>query len=197
MARTVDPARHAMRRLAIIDAALTCLAREGYAGATTSAICAEAGIGSGTFFHYFPTKIDVVLAILELGTAETVEWFAAQEGRADPHEVLMDWVRHTADELDDVRVAGFVRAIGAVLAEPDVVRALAADEVAQQRAALAWVESGQRAGVVRTDLTPTRLASWILLITDGFIGRLNADPDFQAAAERDLLVDTVERLLAP
>lgn len=62
--RTVDPARHAARRLGIIDAALTRFAADGYEATTTASICAEAGIGSGTFFHYFPTKADVLLGIL-------------------------------------------------------------------------------------------------------------------------------------
>ena len=64
MARTVDPERHLARRLVIIDAALTCFAATGYAGTSTAAICREAGIGSGTFFHYFPTKQSLLLAIL-------------------------------------------------------------------------------------------------------------------------------------
>ena len=42
MARTVDPVRYEARRLAIIDAALTCFARDGYDRATTAAICAQA-----------------------------------------------------------------------------------------------------------------------------------------------------------
>ena len=71
MARTVDPERHLARRLVIIDAALTCFAASGYAGTSTAAICREAGIGSGTFFHYFPTKQSLLLAILALGTEET------------------------------------------------------------------------------------------------------------------------------
>ena len=83
MARTVDPERHLARRLVIIDAALTCFAATGYAGTSTAAICREAGIGSGTFFHYFPTKQSLLLAILALGTEETRAWFAA---RADDED---------------------------------------------------------------------------------------------------------------
>src|SRR5690625_1722177 len=71
VARTIDPERHRARRLHIIDAALTVFAERGYTGATTAAICREAGIGSGTFFHYFETKKSVLLAILELGIEET------------------------------------------------------------------------------------------------------------------------------
>ena len=84
MARTVDPVRHEARRLAIIDAALTCFAADGFDRTTTATICRTAGIGSGTFFHYFPTKLGVLLAIIELGTSDTAAWFEASGDAPSP-----------------------------------------------------------------------------------------------------------------
>jgi AcrR family transcriptional regulator len=197
VARTVDPERHAARRLHIVDAALTAFARLGYDGATTAAICRQAGIGSGTFFHYFPTKAAVLLAILELGTQETREWFAAQAGREDAGEVVLDWVRHTADQAADPRMPGFVRAVGAVLSDPEVAAALAADEQAQRSGLRLWLRRARVAGEVRTDLSAATLASWVMLLLDGFLGRLANEDAFSARTQRATLVDTVERLLAP
>jgi hypothetical protein len=119
VARTVDPQRHLARRLVIIDAALTCFAAAGYAGTSTAAICREAGIGSGTFFHYFPTKQSLLLAILALGTEETRAWFAAHADDADPLGVVEAYLDHTAEEMSDPRLAGFVRAVSAVMGEPE------------------------------------------------------------------------------
>jgi AcrR family transcriptional regulator len=197
VARTVDPERHAARRLQIIDAALTAFAGLGYDGATTAAICRHAGIGSGTFFHYFPTKAAVLLAILDLGTGETREWFAAQEGRDDARNVVLDWVRHTADQTADPRMPGFVRAVGAVMAEPDVATALAADEEAQRCGLRPWVSRARDAGQVRTDISADDLTSWVMLLLDGFLGRLATQDAFTADGQRATLVDAVERLLAP
>ena len=153
VARTVDPAKHAARRLQIIDAGLTCFAAHGYDGATTALICREAGIGSGTFFHYFPTKADLLVATLELGTGETEEWFAARRGRPDAVEVLREYVAHAAAESADPRVPGFVRAVGAVMSEPRIAAALAADERTLRVGLLPWVRKAQAAGQVRTDLS--------------------------------------------
>jgi TetR/AcrR family transcriptional regulator, transcriptional repressor of aconitase len=195
VARTVDPERHAARRLHIIDAALTCFAADGYAGATTGAICRQAGIGSGTFFHYFPTKAAVLLAILELGTAETRDWFGAQRGRTDAYAVIMEWVHYSAAQSMEPRLAGFVRAVGAVMTEPNVAAALAADEQAQRDGLLPWVRRAQSAGHVRTDLTAPDLTAWVMLVLDGFLGRLAADPGFTAQGQSRWLIDAVERLL--
>ncbi|MDZ5664026.1 TetR/AcrR family transcriptional regulator [Nocardioides sp. S-58] len=197
MARTVDPERHQARRLQIIDAALTCFARSGYAGTSTAALCREAGIGSGTFFHYFPTKQSLLLAILAHGTAEAREWFGARGDDDDPLTVIGDWVRHTADEMSDPRLAGFVRAVSAVMGEPAVEAALALDARALQEGLEPWVARAQHAQQVRTDLSARDLTAWLLVVVDGFLGRLATDADFTAAGQRGALLDVVQRLLAP
>jgi AcrR family transcriptional regulator len=196
MARTVDPERHLARRLVIIDAALTCFAAHGYAGTSTAAICRQAGIGSGTFFHYFPTKQQVLLAILDLGTAETAGWFAGQDATASPRSVLDAYVRHAVEEFADPRVAGFVRAVGAVMGEPEIEAALARDAHTLQEGLEPWVARAQEAGEVRTDLSPRDLTAWLLLVLDGFLGRLATDPDFTTSGQGAALKDAVARLLA-
>lgn len=65
MARPIDPNRHRAQRLRIIDTGLPIFSRDGYAGATTAAICREAGISSGAFFHYLPTQSSLLIANLQ------------------------------------------------------------------------------------------------------------------------------------
>jgi AcrR family transcriptional regulator len=197
VARTVDPAKHEARRLQIIDAALTWFATDGYERATTAAICRTAGIGSGTFFHYFPTKSAVLVAILGYGTHETREWFAAQHGRADAREVLLEYVGHSADEYADERVAGFIHAVVAVMGEPDIAAALAADVDAVRNCLAPWVEMAQQRGEIRDDLTPVRATRWLMVLLDGFLDRIISEPDFTVATEKATLLDAVDRLLAP
>lgn len=195
MARTVDPQRYEARRLAIMDAALTCFAAEGFDRATTAAICGEAGIGSGTFFHYFPTKLGLLLAILDLGTQETSDWFVAQERRTDPALVITDYVEHAASEFNDPRLPGFVRAVGSLMGEAEVVAALARDDEVIRAGLVPWVAGAQRAEAFRTDISAHRLAEWLLAIVDGYVGRLATTPGFDAAAEREMLTDVVARLV--
>ena len=197
MARTVDPARHEARRFVIIDAALTVFAEHGYDGATTAAICRAAGIGSGTFFHYFPTKLALLLGILELGTAEVREQAARYAGRTDALGVLLEIVEHGADEAADPRMPGFVRAVGGVMHQPDVAAKLDDDAQAQRDLMRPWVEKAQQAGEIRTDLTPDRITSWLYLLTDGFLGRVAVEENFTAQKEKPTLVDTARRFLTP
>ncbi|WP_407319085.1 TetR/AcrR family transcriptional regulator [Isoptericola halotolerans] len=195
MARPVDPERHAARRLQIIDAGLTVFAERGYDGATTARICRQAGIGSGTFFHYFATKADLLLAILELGTAETRERAEALEGRTDALGVLLELVGATADDAADPRIPGFVRAVAGVMHVPRIAEALAADDDAQREVLRVWVVRAQASGQARTDLPAARLVSWLMLLTDGFLERVAVDEGFTAEGEGDVLVDTARGFL--
>lgn len=181
----------------IIDAALTVFAERGYEGATTASICRQAGIGSGTFFHYFPTKMELLLAILALGTREVRDAAAAYAGRTDPFGVLLDIVGQGADEAADPRMPGFVRAVGGVMHHPDVEAQLDDDTRAQRELILPWVVRAQRAGEIRSDLTPDRITSWLYLLTDGFLSRIADEENFTAVGEKATLVETARRFLAP
>lgn len=182
----------------IMDAALTEFAAGGYERTTTSAICARAGIGSGTFFHYFPTKSAVLLAILEYGATEEREWFDRQQGRTDASAVIRDWALRAAEELREPRMAGFVTAVGAVAGDADIAAALAADDAVQIEGLRPWVRRALEHGQIRKDLDEDRLLLWLLALMDGFIGRLAASDDrFTADAEGAVYVETIERFLAP
>ncbi|GAB3569529.1 hypothetical protein GCM10027445_21520 [Amycolatopsis endophytica] len=194
MPRPIDPARRRARRLQIIDAALTAFARHGYAGATTAEICRIAGIGSGTFFHHFPTKDSVVAAILEQGTRETREFFGGRAPGTPPRQVLFDFVGHAAADLADPRAAGFITVVGGLTARPEIAAALRDDENTLRACLREVVAAAQDRDEVRTDLTADRLALWIVLLVDGFAGRVAAG-GFDVTAETPLLVDQVALLL--
>ncbi len=56
----------------ILDAAVRCFSISGYNGASVDEICSEAGVSKGAFYHHFPTKQTVFLALLNgwLGTID-------------------------------------------------------------------------------------------------------------------------------
>lgn len=197
MARTVDPARHRQRRLVIIDAALTRFAADGYDRTSTASICREAGIGSGTFFHYFPTKLDLLLAILELGAEETAQWFADHADSGAPRAQIEAYVEHVLVEYADPRVAGFVKAVGSVLGEPQVVAALAVEPAAVRAGLTELLTAAQHEGSVRDDRPADVLAQWIGVVLDGFLDALALDETFTVDDQASMLRETVGRLLDP
>jgi AcrR family transcriptional regulator len=59
-------------RASILDAAVRRFAIAGYNAASVDEICAEAGVSKGAFYHHFPTKQAVFLALLD-GWLKTVD----------------------------------------------------------------------------------------------------------------------------
>jgi AcrR family transcriptional regulator len=53
------------RRRLIIQVARRLFAQSGYLGTTNRAIADKAGITTGAIYHYFPSKLDVYLAVFE------------------------------------------------------------------------------------------------------------------------------------
>lgn len=194
MPRPVDPERHRARRLLIIDAGLTAFAEHGYAGATTAVICRAAGIGSGTFFHYFPTKDALLVAILEHGTAETREFFE-QADAADPRRVVFDYVEHAVSGLRDPRAAGFISVVGGLTYRPEIARALRVDDEVACAALQSIVSVAQQEQRVRVDVDAERLTQWIMLLLEGFAARVATGDSFVADRELAMLNEQVAFLL--
>lgn len=48
------------KRTAIMETALKLFTERGFQGTSTAQISKEAGVATGTFFNYFPTKEDLI-----------------------------------------------------------------------------------------------------------------------------------------
>jgi TetR/AcrR family fatty acid metabolism transcriptional regulator len=75
----MDPAT---RRAELASAAAACFAERGVANTTVSDIVKAAGVAQGTFYLYFDTKDDVVLAVVDQIGAQMVTEIEAAVGAA-------------------------------------------------------------------------------------------------------------------
>ncbi|MCB9787608.1 MAG: TetR/AcrR family transcriptional regulator [Deltaproteobacteria bacterium] len=102
-------ARAVATRNSLLEATITCLARSGYAGTTTTEIVREAGVSQGALFRYFPTRTQLLGAAI----ADLFERFvrdydgafqAAARGRSDRIAVAIDllWQVFTAPPMHAV-----------------------------------------------------------------------------------------------
>ena len=60
--RRTQEERSAQTQKRLLDATLELLVEVGYAGTSTTAVCARAGLSRGAQLHHYPTKADLVIA---------------------------------------------------------------------------------------------------------------------------------------
>ncbi|RSD19994.1 TetR/AcrR family transcriptional regulator [Amycolatopsis eburnea] len=196
--RTVDPAKHAAKRRAIVDAAAGCFAEKGFERTTTADICRAAGISSGSLFHYFPSKRAVFTAIFTDDAVETAERLEAAAKAADPWAALLDVVAELAGQLAHPAVVRLVLEAAAQAARDDEFAELIHRNDSALRDGLAvLVERAEDAGLIDPGIAPRAAAGWVAGLLDAMISRASLDPGLDLAAEQAILRTILIRFLRP
>lgn len=183
-------------RQRILEVSAREFAVHGYGGASLRRIAAAAGLQVGSLYFHFRTKDELVAATLvdgvESARAALIEAIERVPAGASPTERLRAAIRGHLDALhaSDDRAASVVRMVETL---PSHLRAEHAAH--ERRFARVWqdvLKSGQRDGVVRTDIAPRILRNLV-------IGALNSTSTTNPVAIKDLAATTeaMVRLLKP
>lgn len=91
-----QPFRPAPRgaRDALLEAGVKLVREQGYAAASVDQLCAAAGVTKGAFFHHFPSKEALGVALADYWSASTGAFFAAAPFHhlADPVERVLGYI---------------------------------------------------------------------------------------------------------
>lgn len=189
--RPVDARARQERTERILEAARRCFTRSGFHAASTAEISAEAGISVASLYQYFPTKDDLVLALVEADLQtdlEVVHVIAAAPTfaaglHAASEAMLHDATLHAATRL---RLEILVEATRnpAVAAALRRAEALMVDELATV------LEHALARGELSFELPPQVAATLLIATTDGLYGRIAFAADagrFASASEQFIL----------
>ncbi len=195
--RKIDPVKHAEKRQEILEAAGRCFAREGFQGATTAAICAEAGISPGHLYHYFPSKEAIVYALVDANLKRTAERFSAAAENSNVIATL-------ASEVEQKRFkhARSTRPlVFEIFAEADRNPAMAEVIRKHSRSILRLcadlVRNGQDAGEIDKTLDADIVAIVLMSVIDGSRMISIRDPKLETGKTIDLIKTMITRFLAP
>jgi AcrR family transcriptional regulator len=147
--------KKARTREAIIDAAVDLFEREGYDETTVQQIAAAAEVSERTFFRYFDSKLDVVMALKE--QAEDLGDLVASR---PAEESTMEATRQVVRQKMSDALAGddlVVRQFRVVMGTPSL-RSFAMEHFNEHRDELA-AAFAHRLGVPTTDLAPQIIAT--------------------------------------
>jgi AcrR family transcriptional regulator len=165
LVRTVNPEQHARQRTRIIEAAAVEFALHGVDGSSTAAICRRAGIGSGTLFHYFPTKIEIFHALLRddlQRNASVCEEVLARPAAAGLERLL----EHLVADLDDPLVPGLTAAALLQVNRDEAFATMLAEDEAVVRGTLTVLLERLVAEGRALPFPPSATARWIQRLLD-------------------------------
>jgi AcrR family transcriptional regulator len=74
------------KRAAILDAAMSLIADQGFHAAPMSLIAQRAGVAAGTIYHYFTSKEDMIIALYARSKARMGEAMLAQDDASKPYK---------------------------------------------------------------------------------------------------------------
>ena len=163
--RTVNPEQHASQRTRIIEAAAVEFALHGVDGSSTAAICRRAGIGSGTLFHYFPTKIEIFHALFREDLERNA--LVCDEVLAQPAAAgLQQLLDHLVADLDNPLVPGLTAAALLQVNRDEVFARMLAEDEALVRRTLTVLLARLIAEGRALPFPPSATARWIQRLLD-------------------------------
>lgn len=110
----------------LLIAAVAVFAEQGFHAGTTKAITQRAGVAEGLLFHYFPTKTELLLAVLARDPLKPeIERLLAEQGAEPVAEALPRMAQHWLGVLRANRPVTLVL-LQAASADPQIQAAIAA-----------------------------------------------------------------------
>ncbi|MCK8499403.1 TetR/AcrR family transcriptional regulator [Myxococcus fulvus] len=144
-------------RARILDAAEAVFAEQG-ASASTEAVAARAGVAIGTVFRHFPTKPELLQAVVMHLLDRLITEVDAMVDKQDAGTALFEFCARV------MAISARNRAVFARLAETGV-RVRVADALARLRPGIELLlERAQKARTVRDDLRPAELIALLAAI---------------------------------
>jgi AcrR family transcriptional regulator len=191
----VSEAHREARRQQVLDAAVTCFARDGFHQTSMADILRQSGLSAGAVYSYFSGKEEIIAAVAEDRHRQEAELNEAAAGAADPVAALHDLARAYAGWMFDpaarlrrrVGVQGWAEALHTPAIRALVLRGMNA----AKETLAALIRRAQAEGRIAVAFDPEALARAMVALFQGFALQLAWDED----VDRDAHLAIVEQLL--
>ncbi|MEM9203905.1 MAG: TetR family transcriptional regulator [Actinomycetota bacterium] len=172
----------------LLTAAHRLMYARSYEAVGVAELCREAGVQKGSFYHFFASKQDLAIEMLDaswrrtrravFATAFGDDARTAAESIAHYGELLADHLRVGRDEVGVIAGCRFGNFAVELSAHDDGVRAKIEEIFAEMASIIeAAIATGKAAGNVRADLDPTQAAADILAVMEGLMVMAKAQQD--------------------
>jgi len=170
------PEGHAQRER-ILRAAMELFAARGYRGASLEAVAQAVGITRQGVLHYFPSKVHLLLGVLDLRDQDDAARIEAQAEEFDGFaDGLLEVVRHNQSAPALPRLYAVLSAESVDPEHPGHERFRERYETIRAALALGIAEA-QEAGELTDRIAPDRLATLLAAVMDGLQLQFLLDPE--------------------
>lgn len=179
--RPVDLEGRAARRKEIMAAARWCFLRKGFHAASTAEISEKASISVAGLYQYFPTKADLVMALVEEDLEMDLEWVSDLAKAESLHEGLTKLVLEYANDVgcgDAMRLRLEVTAEAS--RDPKIAAVFSDLEARLVTAVSRLLADRQVRGEIDATLDPEVTARTVLAFLDGVFGWIAVGGDSRA-----------------
>ncbi len=193
----LKPQEIEQRRREIVEAARACFIRSGFHQTTTDEICHEAAITPGGLYHYFPSKEEIIKAVVEEANQRTLQVMESTAAQSpDPRSALRSvgaFFFRSVYEPDFDNVARLdLETWNESLLNQELARILEEGRAATQKALAAVIQEAIDRGEYNPKVDPRGLANLFVAIYTGLrVGKLltpgHVDVDSAFAALRVLI----------
>jgi AcrR family transcriptional regulator len=179
-------------REALIRAGMALFAEQGLDVPSLDALCARAGFTRGAFYVHFADREDFIVAVMERATGTFLDAILAAEGAIDLGQVVGAFAAAVSGGAFPVFGAVPPHQVLAACARSPRLRKryLALLEEARRRLADA-ARAGQRAGKIRPDVDPEKIAGLLLAIALGVGTMMEIEVPFDAGEHAAAMIDLV------
>jgi TetR/AcrR family transcriptional regulator, transcriptional repressor for nem operon len=179
-------------RDALLQQAFFAMYEQGYTRMSIVSLCREVGVTKGAFFHYFPTKKEIAIAVIKeiLVPIGFKAWLKPLQKHRNPVQGLLETVdehrrRTTAYEMQyGCAFQNFVQELSSL--DDDFRKLLKKVFDAWTSAIADAIGKGQSAGFVRPELEPRSVALQVLSL---FYGAITLGKSFRSKEEFSELLD--------
>lgn len=180
----------------IIDAAIRCFAVKGFHSTSTAEICHEAGMSPGNVFHYFPNKNSIIEAIALEDAQLFDDIFCRYETEEECIQAIIDLMKEIIELYNHPEYARIsIEIFAEASRNASIHEIFIENERNNKQRLIAMLKNGIKKGQIDSTLEPEKIATWLLVIADGSMGRNVIDPEFNERENQTMLEVMLKKML--
>ncbi|HBO3911205.1 TetR/AcrR family transcriptional regulator [Pseudomonas aeruginosa] len=187
---------HNAKRAELLAAAISVIAREGYAGASMRRVAQHAGCTTGAVTYYFANKEEMVTAVAQNLFDKIDALLEINREQVDVKALIGQWLQSTSFDEPDGWLA-WLQLLTHARHEPAFAVVIRQRYARFLQVFTSVLEEGQRQGKIRNDIPADLLADQISAISDGWMMMLPIEPERFGDGRGQALLDALITLISP